>query len=59
MKTKLFDLLLKTKESTTVFRALTDKEIILLIAEKDLTGELVSWKTQPTANPGLPIERSA
>ena len=59
MKIKLFDLLLKTKESTTVFRALTDKEIVLLIAEKDLTGELVSWTTRPTANPGRPIPRGA
>lgn len=59
MKTKLLDLLLKTTHETKVFRCLTDKEIVLLVAEKELTGELVSWIARPAVNPGLPIERSA
>jgi hypothetical protein len=59
MKTKLLDLLLKTTHEIKVFRALTDKEIVLLIAEKELTGELVSWKAIPAANPGLPIAKGA
>ena len=57
MKTKLLDLLLKTTHETKVFRCLTDKEIVLLVAEKELTGELVSWIARPAANPGLPIAR--
>jgi hypothetical protein len=59
MKTKLLDLLLKTTHETKVFRALTDKEIVLLVAEKELTGELVSWIAKPSANPGRPTPRSA
>ena len=59
MKCKLFDLLLKTKENTKVFRAVTDKEIVLLIAEKELTGELVSWIARPAAEAGKPIARGA
>lgn len=59
MRCKLFDLLLKTKETTKLLKALTDKEIVLLIAEKELTGELVSWKAIPAANPGLPIAKGA
>jgi hypothetical protein len=65
MKTKLLDLLLKTRGELAdgrplvqVFRALTDKEIVLLIAEKELTGELVSWKAIPAANPGLPVSKT-
>jgi hypothetical protein len=54
MKCKLFDLLLKTKESTKVFRALTDKEILLLVTEKELTGEPFRWIARPAANPGKP-----
>jgi len=59
MRCKLFDLLLKTKENTKILKALTDKEILLLVAEKELTGELVSWKAIPAANPGLPIAKGA
>jgi hypothetical protein len=59
MRCKLFDLLLKTKENTKILKALTDKEIVLLIAEKELTGELVSWIAKPSANPGRPVPRSA
>jgi hypothetical protein len=66
MKTKLLDLLLKTRGELAdgrplvqVFRALTDKEIVILVAEKELTGELVSWIARPSANPGLPIARNA
>ena len=59
MKAILLDLFIRTTFETKVFRALTDKEIVLLIAERDLTGDLVSWIARPTANPGLPIERSA
>jgi hypothetical protein len=59
MKCKLFDLLLKTKESTKVLKALTDKEIVLLVAEKELTGELVSWIARPAADAGRPTPRSA
>jgi hypothetical protein len=59
MKCKLLDLLLLTEQGTQVFRALTDKEILLLVAEKELTGELVSWIAIPAANPGLPIAKGA
>ncbi|NBX18979.1 MAG: hypothetical protein EBR09_16640 [Proteobacteria bacterium] len=59
MKTRLLDLLLKTKHEVKIFRALTDKEIVLLIAEKELTGELVSWIARPAANAGRPTPRSA
>jgi hypothetical protein len=59
MKAKLFDLLLLTEQGTKVLKALTDKEIVLLVAEKELTGELVSWIARPAANPGKPLERSA
>jgi hypothetical protein len=59
MKCKLLDLLLKTTHEIKVFRALTDKEILLLVAEKELTGELVSWIAKPAANPGLPIAKGA
>ena len=59
MRCKLFDLLLKTKENTEILKALTDKEIVLLIAEKELTGELVSWKAIPAADVGRPTPRSA
>lgn len=59
MKTKLLDLLLKTTHETKVFRCLTDKEIVLLIAEKELTGELVSWIARPAADVGKPIARGA
>jgi hypothetical protein len=59
MKTRLLDLLLKTKHEVKIFRALTDKEITLIIAEKELTGELVSWIAKPTADAGRPTPRSA
>lgn len=59
MKTKLLDLLLKTTHETKVFRCLTDKEIVLLVAEKELTGELVSWIARPAADVGRPTPRSA
>jgi hypothetical protein len=59
MKTKLLDLLLKTTHETKVFRALTDKEIVLLVAEKELTGELVSWIARPAADAGRPTPRGA
>jgi len=59
MKAKLLDLLLKTTHETKVFRALTDKEIVLLVAEKELTGELVSWIAKPAADAGRPTPRSA
>lgn len=59
MKTKLFDLLIKTVYETKVIRALTDKEIILLIAEKELTGELVSWRAKPATDAGRPIPKGA
>ena len=57
MKTKLFDLLIKTVYETKVIRALTDKEIVLLIAEKELTGELVSWRAKPATDAGRPIPK--
>ena len=59
MRVKLLDLLLKTTHEIKVFRCLTDKEIVLLVAEKELTGELVSWIAKPSANPGRPVPRSA
>lgn len=59
MKTKLFDLLIKTVYETKVIRALTDKEIVLLIAEKELTGELVSWRAKPATDAGRPIPKGA
>ena len=59
MKTKLLDLLLKTTYEVKIFRALTDKEIVLLVAEKELTGELVSWIARPAADAGRPTPRSA
>jgi hypothetical protein len=59
MKTRLFDLLLLTEQGTKVLKALTDKEIVLLIAEKELTGELVSWIAKPAADAGRPTPRSA
>jgi hypothetical protein len=59
MKTRLFDLLLLTEQGTKVLKALTDKEIVLLIAEKELTGEWFQWIARPAANPGKPLERSA
>ena len=59
MKCKLLDLLLKTTHEVKVFRALTDKEIVLLVAEKELTGEWFQWIAKPAANPGKPLERSA
>lgn len=59
MKAILLDLFIKTTFETKVFRALTDKEIVLMILERELKGDLVSWIAKPTANPGRPIERSA
>lgn len=59
MKCKLFDLLLLTEQGTKVIRALTDKEVLLLVAEKELTGELVSWIARPAADAGRPTPRSA
>ena len=66
MKTKLFDLLLLTRGELAdgrplvqVLRALTDKEIVFLVAEKELTGELVSWIAKPAADVGRPTPRSA
>jgi hypothetical protein len=59
MKTKLLDLLLKTTHETKVFRCLTDKEITLIVAEKELTGEWFQWIARPAANPGRPTPRSA
>jgi len=58
MKAELFDLLIKTVYETKVIRCLTDKEIVLLITEKELTGELVSWRSKPAADAGMPIPRS-
>ena len=55
MKVKLFDLLIKTTYETKVLRALTDKEIVLLVAEKELTRELVWWRSKPAADAGMPI----
>jgi hypothetical protein len=55
----LFDLFIRTEDQLKIFRALTDKEIVLLVAEKELTGELVSWIARPSANPGRPTPRSA
>ena len=57
MRVKLFDLLIKTVYETKVIRALTDKEIVLLIAEKELTGELVSWRAKPATDAGRPIPK--
>jgi hypothetical protein len=59
MKAKLFDLLILTKQGTKVIRALTDKEIVLLVAEKELTGELVSWRAKPATDAGRPIPKGA
>ncbi len=59
MKAKLFDLLLLTEQGTKVLRALTDKEILLLVTEKELTGEWFQWIAKPSANPGRPTPRSA
>jgi len=59
MKTRLFDLLLLTEQGTKVLRAMTDKEIVLLITEKELTGEWFQWIARPAANPGLPIAKGA
>jgi hypothetical protein len=59
MKAKLFDLLLLTEQGTKVLKALTDKEIVLLVAEKELTGDWFQWIAKPAANPGKPLERSA
>jgi hypothetical protein len=53
----LFDLFIRTEDQLKIFRALTDKEIVLLVAEKELTGELVSWIARPAANPGLPVSK--
>lgn len=57
MRVKLFDLLIKTVYETKVIRALTDKEIVLLITEKELTGELVSWRAKPATDAGRPIPK--
>jgi hypothetical protein len=59
MKTRLFDLLLLTEQGTKVLKALTDKEIVLLIAEKELTGEWFQWIARPAADAGRPTPRSA
>jgi hypothetical protein len=59
MKTKLFDLLLLTEQGTKVLKALTDKEIVLLVAEKELTGEWFQWIAKPTADAGRPTPRGA
>lgn len=59
MKTKLLDLLLLTEQGTQVFRCLTDKEIVLLVAEKELTGEWFQWIAKPAADVGRPTPRSA
>jgi len=55
----LFDLFIRTEDQLKVFRALTDKEIVLLVAEKELTGELVSWIAKPAADAGRPTPRGA
>ena len=58
MKAKLFDLLILTEQGTKVLKAMTDKEIILLVAEKELTGGWFQWIAKPAADAGMPIPRS-
>lgn len=59
MKTKLFDLLILTEQGTKVLKALTDKEIILMVAEKELTGEWFQWIATPAADAGRPVPKGA
>lgn len=58
MKCKLFDLLLLTEQGTKVLKALTDKEILLLVAEKELTGEWFQWIARPAADAGRPVSKT-
>lgn len=55
----LFDLFIRTEDQLKVFRALTDKEITLIVAEKELTGEWFQWIAKPAADAGRPTPRSA